>query len=103
MGKGKIGAQCAHAAVGILGRYRGRHEAVFRQWEASGQPKIALKVKDEEAMADLAERAQQCGLMCYIVRDAGRTQIAAGSQTVLAIGPAPKSRVDQVTGHLPLM
>ena len=41
--------------------------------------------------------------MTYIVHDAGRTQIAAGSQTVLAIGPAPKSEIDQITGHLPLM
>jgi PTH2 family peptidyl-tRNA hydrolase len=43
------------------------------------------------------------GLAAYIVCDAGRTQIAAGSQTVLAIGPAPKSQIDQVTGHLPLL
>lgn len=42
------GAQCAHAAVGILGRYQGSHESLFHQWEANGQPKIALKVKDHE-------------------------------------------------------
>ncbi|KAI8472026.1 MAG: peptidyl-tRNA hydrolase-like protein 2, mitochondrial precursor (Bcl-2 inhibitor of transcription 1) [Monoraphidium minutum] len=103
MGKGKIGAQCAHAAVGVMGRFRARHELMFKQWEACGQPKIALKVKDEEEMASLAARAQAAGLCCYIVHDAGRTQIAAGSQTVLAVGPAPKSEVDKVTGHLSLM
>ena len=42
MGKGKIGAQCAHAAVGVTGRYRGRHEALFRSWEAHGQVRGAV-------------------------------------------------------------
>lgn len=45
----------------------------------------------------------QMGLPTYIVHDAGRTQIAAGSQTVLAIGPGPKTTIDRVTGHLSLL
>ena len=52
---------------------------------------------------DLAEKALAAGLPAYIVCDAGRTQIAAGSQTVLAVGPAPKSVVDAITGHLKLL
>jgi len=39
----------------------------------------------------------------YIVEDAGRTQIAAGSQTVLAIGPAPVKVLEEITGHLKLL
>ena len=31
--------------------------------------------------------ASMLGLNTYIVRDAGRTQIAAGSKTVLCVGP----------------
>lgn len=53
--------------------------------------------------AELASKALQRGLPAYIVQDAGRTQIAAGSQTVLAIGPGPKSVIDSVTGHLSLL
>jgi hypothetical protein len=36
-----------------------------------------------------SERAQACaaGINAHIVHDAGRTQVAAGSATVLAIGP----------------
>lgn len=37
-----------------MGRYRARHEALFRQWEMCGQPKIALKVKDEQDMVRAA-------------------------------------------------
>lgn len=52
---------------------------------------------------ELAAKAASLGLPTYIVHDAGRTQIPAGSQTVLAIGPAPKSQLDVVTGHLRLL
>jgi PTH2 family peptidyl-tRNA hydrolase len=52
---------------------------------------------------ELEALALQAGLPCYLVRDAGRTQIPAGSQTVLAIGPAPKSKINDITGHLKLL
>lgn len=44
------GAQCAHAAVGVIGMYKNGNEVLFRQWERHGQPKIALKVKDDVEM-----------------------------------------------------
>ncbi|GLC46928.1 hypothetical protein PLESTB_001896700 [Pleodorina starrii] len=103
MGTGKVGAQCAHAAVGVLWSHYQSHNVAIRQWEMYGQPKIALKVGDESEMADLESKAVSLGMPTYIVHDAGRTQIAAGSQTVLAIGPAPKSQLDTVTGHLRLL
>ncbi len=53
--------------------------------------------------AELAHQALSSGLPAYIVHDAGRTQIAAGSQTVLAIGPGPKSHIDRITGGLSLL
>ena len=53
--------------------------------------------------AELSAAAANSGLMTYLVVDAGRTQIAAGSKTVLAIGPALKSQIDAVTGHLKLL
>ncbi|KAG2426425.1 hypothetical protein HYH02_014784 [Chlamydomonas schloesseri] len=103
MGTGKVGAQCAHAAVGVLWSHYNSHSIAIRQWEMYGQPKIALKVSDEAEMAALEAKAGAAGIPTYIVHDAGRTQIAAGSQTVLAIGPAPKSQLDTVTGHLKLL
>ncbi len=58
--------------------------------------------------ADAAQLAMQreadaMGIFSYLVVDAGRTQIAPGSRTVLALGPAPKSLIDQLTGHLRLL
>ena len=46
------------------------------------------------------EVAQKAGLVTYMVTDAGHTQIAAGSETVLAIGPAPESTLKTITRHL---
>ena len=50
----------------------------------------------------LQAAAMSLSLTAKVIHDAGRTQIAAGSATVLGIGPAPKSLVDQVTGALKL-
>lgn len=51
----------------------------------------------------LQAQAMSLGLCARIIHDAGRTQIAANSATVLGIGPAPRSVVDQVTKHLKLL
>lgn len=61
------------------------------------------QVSNEAEMAELEAKAMSLGMPTYIVHDAGRTQIAAGSQTVLAIGPAPKSELDTITGQLKLL
>ena len=65
--------------------------------------KVALQVKSEDQMLILQATAMSLGLTAKVIHDAGRTQIAAGSATVLGIGPGPKSIIDQVTGHLKLL
>lgn len=65
--------------------------------------KVALQVKNEEELEMLQAQAVSLGMCAQVIHDAGRTQIASGSATVLGIGPAPKSMVDQVTGHLKLL
>lgn len=60
---------------------------LVHMWEDYGQPKVVLKVDSEEDLLQLMQKALSVGLNASIVRDAGRTQIAAGSKTVLAIGP----------------
>ena len=74
----------------------------MKRWENGGQPKIALKVDSEDELQLLQAQAVSLGLCAKIIHDAGRTQIAAGSATVVGI-LGPKSVVDQVTGHLKLL
>jgi len=54
-------------------------------------------------MLELMGKARSLGVTAEVIQDAGRTQIAASSRTVLGIGPAPKSEVDKITGHLKLL
>uniref|UniRef100_A0A9I9CH65 peptidyl-tRNA hydrolase n=1 Tax=Cucumis melo TaxID=3656 RepID=A0A9I9CH65_CUCME len=91
MGSGKIASQCAHAATGLYAELMQRN-----------------KLKDA---------AENIGLPTFVVADAGRTQVSAGSKTVLAIGPGnaslpydriprlpgPKEAIDAVTGKLRLL
>ncbi|KAF1360081.1 PTH2-domain-containing protein [Lizonia empirigonia] len=105
MTKGKIGAQCGHATLACYKHFL-RHapnSTVLQRWERMGQAKVALQVKSEEELEMLQAQAMSLGLVAHIIHDAGRTQIASGSATVLGIGPAPKGVIDQVTGHLKLL
>lgn len=105
MTKGKIGAQCGHATLACYKHFL-RHSPdsmILKRWERLGQAKVALQVKSEEELELLQAQALSLGLVAHIIHDAGRTQIASGSATVLGIGPAPKSVIDQVTGHLKLL
>lgn len=102
MDKGKIAAQCGHAT---LAAYRISHNKCplhIQVWEATGQAKIAIKCSEEE-MHNVAAEAANAGLVHYIVTDMGRTQIAAGSKTVCAIGPAPVHEIDKITKNYKLL
>lgn len=111
MTKGKIAAQCGHATLACYQtlskaaqRTPGCAEAkVLHRWERQGQAKIAVQTKSQDEMMTLLGQARSLGITAEVIQDAGRTQIEAGSMTVLGVGPAPKSLVDKVTGHLKLL
>ncbi|EGW34470.1 uncharacterized protein SPAPADRAFT_59893 [Spathaspora passalidarum NRRL Y-27907] len=108
MGKGKAAAQCSHATLALYKKITNPNSPAYnpemvRRWEyGNGQAKITLQVPDQEGMDMLYAQAISLGINAYIVHDAGRTQIAAGSATVLGLGPAPKSIIDQITSELKL-
>ncbi|NXH33229.1 PTH2 hydrolase, partial [Myiagra hebetior] len=102
MGKGKVAAQCSHAAVSAYKQVRHRNPELLKQWEYCGQPKVVLKAPDEETLVQLLAEAKRLGLTVSLIQDAGRTQIAPGSRTVLGIGPGPADVIDKVSGHLKL-
>ncbi|XP_057478685.1 uncharacterized protein LOC130766031 isoform X2 [Actinidia eriantha] len=103
MGAGKIASQCAHAATGIYSELMHSQRSLLRQWELCGQPKIVVTCKNQQEMNRLKDTAESIGLPTFVVADAGRTQVSAGSKTVLAVGPGSRASVDSVTGKLRLL
>ncbi|XP_046964285.1 peptidyl-tRNA hydrolase 2, mitochondrial-like isoform X2 [Vanessa cardui] len=103
MGKGKIAAQCGHAAVGAYEKALKKDPDGLKLWKLTGQAKIALKTDSVDEIKQIADNAKKMGLVTSLIRDAGRTQIAPNSITVLGVGPAPKDVIDKVTGHLKLL
>ncbi|CAB0013831.1 unnamed protein product [Nesidiocoris tenuis] len=105
MGKGKIAAQCSHATLGCYKQAMKRYPELLEAWEAAGQPKVVVKLDTggEDGLEELAALAKSKRLPAKIIHDAGRTQIASGSATVVGIGPGPVDLVNQVTAHLKLL
>jgi len=101
MGRGKIAAQVAHAAVAAVLANGGSRD--FAAWLAEGQPKVVLKVASAEQLAGVIRGAAAAGLPVELIRDAGRTQVDPGTVTCCAVGPADSTRIDTVTGELSLL
>ena len=93
-------AQCAHAAV--IGVVSSPNREIVNHWLASGQKKIVLRLDSLEQMHELESRAKSAGISTGIVHDAGKTQVAPMSETVLVIGPHNSSEMDAITGKLKL-
>lgn len=120
MQKGKVAVQCAHAAVAAYTNALRKDCRSLQYWLMSGkinsvhlsmpgpstlvvgQAKIAVKISSEQELIELARKARASGIVVSIVRDAGRTQVESGTKTIVALGPAPKSALDSITGHLKL-
>ena len=66
------------------------------------EKKICLKGDSTQHLLDLKNQMSNNGLECYLVRDAGHTQVAAGSVTVLS-GFGKECELNKVTGKLKLL
>jgi peptidyl-tRNA hydrolase, PTH2 family len=97
---GKLAAQVAHASIGA---FLSADQAQQRQWLDAGMPKIVLEGSTAEFIGAVQQSAREAGIPTFLVRDAGRTVIAAGTVTCLGIGPASAKDIDVLTGALPLL
>lgn len=103
LSKGKLAAQVAHAAVDCALKAMRYNRDAFDDWKSLGQKKTVLKVPGERDFYPLKEAAERAGLSTALIKDAGHTEIAPGTVTVLGIGPGPEATIDKVTGHLSLL
>ena len=98
--RGKLAAQAAHAA---LAAYLEAPDDLRAAWLDDGMPKVVLRCEGGTRLRELEQAARAAGLPAALIRDAGRTVVAAGTLTCLGIGPAPDAAVDAITGALKLV
>ena len=98
--KGKMGAQCAHASVEAVLK-SGKDK--IKKWRQEGAGKIVLKVENKEALYRYNQLAKDAGLVTALITDAGKTVIAPGTETCVAIGPDDEEEIDNITGSLKLV
>ena len=114
--KGKIFAQLLHAAFGAFMK-----EAEFVENEADTYlriplddrnipwlrgifTKIVLTAKDETELIDIYNKAADAGMNCVLIKDRGLTEFdGVPTYTAVGIGPDEVSKMDAITGHLPLL
>ena len=123
MRKGKIAAQSGHACIEAILRAiikEGRTgdlemtegETVLKNngkntplsdWFEYGCAKVCVYVDSEEALLDIAEKAEEKGIIAAVITDAGMTEFhGVPTKTCLALEPLPAEVADEITGALPL-
>ncbi|MDY6966871.1 MAG: peptidyl-tRNA hydrolase Pth2 [Halobacteriota archaeon] len=100
LSKGKSAVQASHASILSYNLAKKRDKNV---WLKLGQKKVALKVENEKKLFLLKNKAEQLGLPCAIVVDAGLTEVPPGTVTSLGIGPAKSEDIDKITGEMKLL
>jgi len=102
MGKGKICAQVAHAAVLCFEKAKKEVPEIVEKWKREGMKKIVLKASLNEIL-ELKKELDKEGIINCLVIDAGLTQIPSGSITVLGIGPWDEDELNKFTGKFKLL
>ncbi|MEJ6664747.1 MAG: peptidyl-tRNA hydrolase Pth2 [Euryarchaeota archaeon] len=97
---GKVAVQCAHAAVSCTLNAKKSNGRLVERWLQSGARKICLKAEDLAEIQRLAGQAQSLGIVSYLVKDAGHTEVEPGTITVLGLGPGPRRAIDALVGDL---
>ena len=103
MGTGKKCAQACHASVSASDLVRIKNKQVWKLWKNSGQKKVVLKVSSMEDISSIYKNLLKERIPCFLVKDAGLTQLDPGTTTALGVGPAISTEIDKVTGDLKLL
>ncbi|KAG7099466.1 hypothetical protein E1B28_001316 [Marasmius oreades] len=98
MSPGMISTHCGQATLACYKALLEKNAQLVRDWERTGQAKIALKGNSEEQLLELEAMAKSLNLCARSVQDKD-----LGTKTILAIGPSPVPLVNQVTGKLRLL
>lgn len=100
MPKGKMVAQCCHAAVDAV---LNSDKDMIDEWLSEGSKKAVLKVADQRELVKHIKQAKEAGLVTSLIRDAGKTFFKKPTITCGAIGPDEDEKINKIVGHLKLL
>ena len=98
--KGKLAVQVAHAAVEAAHR---SNKEVIKNWRNEGMKKVVLEIADLKELYKYKQQAEDLGLITAVITDAGRTVVAPGTTTCIAIGPDKEEKIDSITVKLKIL
>ena len=103
LSSGKLAAQCSHATAECILKAKRQSPQILDKYLKTGARKIVCTTTNVDALKRIYGEAKDAGLICYMVRDAGHTEIPAGTVTVVGIGPGVRASIDKITSSLPLV
>lgn len=124
MRKGKMVAQGSHASMKVLlDRMYSRiiqgndmnpygydifgmedMPLAMEEWIKGRFTKVCVSVDSEEELVDIYKKANNAGIPCAMIEDAGLTEFnGVVTKTCIAIGPDYPEKINEITGHLKLL
>jgi peptidyl-tRNA hydrolase, PTH2 family len=116
MSIGKTAAQCAHASQMLILKHQEELDyfddsveypytfaeqlSLFKEWLNTSFRKVVLRADDKE-WAKIKEEFKD--KLMVVVVDAGLTEIASGSETVIGLWPMRKSEVPKIVKRLQVL
>lgn len=97
---GKLAVQVAHASVEAVHR---SDKNIIKYWRSEGMKKVVLKIATLDELYFYEQQAKNNGLITAVITDAGRTTIAPGTTTCVAIGPDVEAKIDKITEKLKML
>jgi len=98
-----VGKKCVQSCHACLGSYKNSKKSIIKKWKLEGQKKVVLEVNSKEELFKLFKKVKKEKIPCFLVEDAGLTELEPGTVTALGIGPDKEEKIDRVTGSLKLV
>jgi peptidyl-tRNA hydrolase, PTH2 family len=112
MRKGKMVAQGAHASMAAILKLAVREgdrlviplDERIEPWLLGRFTKICVSVNSEAELLAIHEKSLAAGVLTSLILDSGVTEFGGvPTNTAVAVGPDQVSKVDAITGGLPLL
>jgi PTH2 family peptidyl-tRNA hydrolase len=112
MRKGKMVAQGAHASMAAILKLAVREgdrlviplDERIEPWLLGRFTKICVSVNSEAELLAIHEKSLAAGVLTSLILDSGVTEFGGvPTNTAVAVGPDHASKVDAITGGLPLL